>query len=244
MKNQRCKTKRLSAQFPFTSQDFFSDFDQFTPGLSSPLSLNCSSTQPITSLTSNFQSPMKSIQANNSARLNQTEAKKYLIKTLLLESIQKTEIPGFKQSSSTNTGSNCFLDAKLGEDSLVNLESADEKQSFRNEVRNCPGNAGIISLMLEQSTLAGDKKWRKKAIRKMMQTVWTDWFVIGFLNQLEGHCLYGKKNECYIKILGDGVFPRIIEKPKVLSTFQYDWANRRLKNSHHSFEPDAIIINK
>ena len=247
MKNQRCKTKRLSAQLPFSSPEYFSDLDQFTPGLGSPLSLDYSPGGVIKSLTTNFQSPMKSIQATNSARHTQNEAQRYLLRAKLLETIQKTEVTGFKLSSSTNTGSNCFLDPKVGEDSLVNLESVDERQGYRNEVRDCPGNAGIISLMLEQSSLGGDKKWRKKAVGKMIRTVWTNWYVIGFLRQVEGHCLYGKKNDCFVKILGSEAFPRIVDRSKVLAAFQYDWASRRFKDSQFSssffLSSDAIIIN-
>jgi hypothetical protein len=180
---------------------------------------------------------MKQIKDLDSARRKCEEAKKSSLKSELMQRLSDVFLkPTYKESTSTNTGSG-NKDFRMDE-SLVNLESGDEGKNISRS-----GNAGIISLVLEQSSLVGKDKQLKKAItKKMMQAVWTDWFIIAFHSKVEGFGLYGRKKDCFIKIVGESIFPLQVAFADIRRFFKYDWINRRFRDTAIIWESDAAVI--
>ena len=258
MKISRSKQKRLSAGLPTITQNLLSDHEanlslhprpsilqnrrKSNEDLSLPSDADSS---PHKSIIPEFESPMKQIKDQASARLESEAAKKSSLKSELMQRLSEVFIkPSFKESTSTNTGSGFkeLKEFKGVDDSLVNLESADEEESKKSNFCRS-GNSGIISLVLEQSNLIGkDKKLKKMLMKKMMQAVWTDWFFIVFRTGSDAFALYGRKNSCLVKVAGDESFRNKVETKHVLRCFKYDWINRRFRDTSNFVNSDAVVI--
>jgi hypothetical protein len=205
---------------------------------------------------SEFQSPIKLIQANSSEKKKSTEAKKSCIKAKLIQKLKQDNFSRianiFKESTSTNTGSTSNYQEPLiakkqsSDDSLVNLESGDEspgKISDWHSPSKCTGNSGIISLILKQATmLRKNSKYKKQLLKAMHKATWTDWFMIGFSDTGDDYSLYGRKSHSLIKIVGKDNMPSSVAFTQIRKSFKYDWINQRFKDAIYCWDSDAVII--
>jgi hypothetical protein len=201
-----------------------------------------------------FDSPIKAIQADSSSRQCYQQAKRVTLKAKLLQQFKHERFSiltnPFKVSTSANTASTSqgqgiakLPKPEISDESLVNLESCSDEINQLYKLNRGNGNAGVISLMLKQSTLLRKNQKYRKTLKKAMRKInWTEWFMIGFKENSECYSLYGRRSKFLEKVAGDKSMPEKVEFSQIRKSFKYDWASQRFKDCFYCWDSDAIII--